>query len=45
MTYPWRQDAIDCYHLALRMIALRLGSRRFETLPELYFVELNGGIP
>lgn len=43
--YDWNRDAIDCYHLALRMIALRLGSRRFETLPEMYWQEQHGVIP
>lgn len=43
--YDWRRDAIDCYHLALRMIALRIGSRRFETLPEMYWQEQHGVIP
>lgn len=41
----WRQDALDSYHLALRMIALRIGSRRFETLPEMYWQEAHGVIP
>ena len=43
--YNRQRDAIDCYHLALRMIALRLGSRRFETLPEMYWQESHGVIP
>jgi hypothetical protein len=43
--YDWRKDAIDCYHLALRMIALRLGSRQFHTLPEMYWQESHGVIP
>jgi len=43
--YNWQRDAIDCYHLALRMIALRIGSRRFETLPEMYWQESHGVIP
>lgn len=33
--YDWQSDAIACYALALRMIALRIGSRRFETIPEM----------
>lgn len=45
MTYDWRQDALDCYHLALRMIALRLGVVRFETIPEMYWQEAHGVIP
>lgn len=45
MTYDWRADALACYTLALRMLALRVGSRHFETLPEMYWVERHGGIP
>ena len=45
MTYDWRTDAFNCYTLALRMIALRLGSVRFKTIPELYYQERHGVIP
>lgn len=45
MTYDWRKDAIDCYWLALRMIALRIGSAQFKTISEMYYIEQNGGIP
>ena len=45
MTYDWRKDAIACYTLALRMIALRIGSIRFQTVPEMYWIEQHGGIP
>lgn len=45
MAYDWRRDGIDSYHLALRMIALRLGVRRFRTLPEMYWQEMHGVIP
>lgn len=45
MTYDWRIDAIACFYFALRMKALRIGSRRFETLPEMYWIEQHGGIP
>jgi len=45
MTYDWRRDAIDCYTLALRMIALRLGVVRFKTIPEMYWQERSGVIP
>lgn len=45
LEYNWRKDAIDCYHLALRMIALRIGSRQFYTLPEMYWQESHGVIP
>lgn len=45
MTHDWRRDAIDCYTLALRMMALRRGSIRFKTIPEMYWIESNGGIP
>lgn len=43
--YDWNADAIACYTLALRMIALRLGTRRFETIPEMYWQERHGVIP
>lgn len=45
MTYNWRADSIACFHLALRLIALRIGSVRFKSLPEMYWIEQNGGIP
>ena len=45
MTYDWRVDALACYHEALRWLALRAGSRRPQTVNEMYWVELNGGIP
>lgn len=45
MTYDWREDSRLCYTLALRMIALRIGSRRFETLYEMYWQEQHGVIP
>lgn len=43
--YDWRKDAINCYTLALRMIALRIGSTRFKTIPEMYWQEQHGVIP
>lgn len=43
--YDWRQDALDCYHLALRMKALAIGARRFETISEMYWCERHGVIP
>lgn len=45
MAYDATRDGRDSYTYALRMIALRIGSRRFETLPELYYVESFGLIP
>lgn len=45
MTYNWRTDSINCFNLALRLIALRRGSIRFQTIPEMYWIEQNGGIP
>lgn len=45
MTYDWRADAIACYHLALRMKALAIGSMRFSTIPEMYWQERHGVIP
>jgi hypothetical protein len=43
--YNWERDAISSYTLAIRMIALRIGSRRFKTLPEMYWQEQHGTIP
>ena len=45
MTYDWRKDGMDSYTLALRMIALRIGSIRFKTIPEMYYQERHGVIP
>lgn len=45
MAYDWRADAIASYASALRFKALAIGSRRFQTIPELYWQELNGAIP
>lgn len=45
MTYCPRTDGIRSWEYALRMMALACGSRRFETLPELYYVEARGLIP
>jgi hypothetical protein len=45
MDYDWRQDAIGSYTLALRMISLRLGVRRFNTIAEMYWQEAHGVIP
>lgn len=44
MTYSWRADAIASFTYALRMKALAIGSRRFETLPEMYWQEAHGQI-
>lgn len=43
--YIWQEDAKACYELALRMIALRLGSRRAATPAEMYWQEAHGVIP
>jgi hypothetical protein len=45
MTYDWRKDSIECFHLALRLIALRRGAARFKTIPEMYWQEQHGVIP
>lgn len=45
MEYNWRADALASFHLALRYMALAVGSRQFTTCAELYFVESRGGIP
>jgi hypothetical protein len=43
--YDWQSDAKACYEYALRMIALRIGSRQFQSLPEMYWQEQHGNIP
>ena len=45
MTYCPHQDFAASYTLALHWLALRIGSRRFATLPEMYWIETTGGIP
>jgi hypothetical protein len=45
MTYCWQTDAKSSYETALYFIALRLGSRRFKTLPDMYWLEGQGLIP
>ena len=43
--YDWQKDAIDCYTLALRLIALRIGSVQFKTISEMYWQEAHGIVP
>lgn len=43
--YCWQTDAKACYELALRMISLRLGTRQFRTVAEMYWQERHGVIP
>jgi len=43
--YDAARDGLDSWALAIRLIALRRGSVRPATPAELYFVEMNGGIP
>lgn len=45
MTYDWRSDALASWHLAIRYMALAVGSASFQTITEMYFVESRGGIP
>lgn len=45
MTYCPRTDSIRSWELALRMMALACGARRFETCWELYWLESRGLIP
>lgn len=45
MKYCPETNAKRCYELALRMIALRIGSRRAETVAEMYWQEQHGVIP
>ena len=44
-SYDFRVDAIACYTLALRLIALRRGSARFKNISEMYWQESHGVIP
>lgn len=43
--YCWRTDAIRSWELAISMMALAAGSRRFASVWEMYWVEAQGGIP
>ena len=45
MAYDWHQDALACFHLAIRLKALAIGSIRFQTIPEMYWQESHGVIP
>ena len=45
MTYDWQCDAIESWKVWCRYMALLSGSRRPETLMELYFCEGRGIIP
>lgn len=43
--FDWRADALASWTLAIRMMALAVGSVSFQTVTEMYFVESRGGIP
>ena len=43
--YSWELDSYRSWQLALRCMALACGSRRFETLAEMYWAEQQGQIP
>lgn len=43
--YSWSDDGYRSWSFAISMKALEIGSRRFETLFEMYWVESLGGIP
>lgn len=45
MTYCARTDGLESFTLALRMKSLAIGSRRFITIPEMYWQERHGVIP
>ncbi len=45
MSYCWETDAKRCYETALYFIALRIGSRRFKAISEMYWLEGQGLIP
>lgn len=42
MTYSFMADFAASYTFALRMIALRIGSVRFSTIEEMYWLEGQG---
>lgn len=43
--YNWQSDAIASYAYALHMKALAIGSKRFTTIPEMYWQEQHGVTP
>jgi len=43
--YCGHADAYASWRYAIHMLSLAVGSRRFETLAELYWIESQGGIP
>ena len=45
MAYDWQQDSRGSWALAIRFMALRIGSRQFHTIPEMYYQESKGLIP
>jgi hypothetical protein len=44
-SYDPALDGLSSFEYALRMISLRLGLRRFETVAEMYWQEQHGCIP
>lgn len=45
MSYDAKADGLACWHLAMRLKALAIGSRRPATVWETYWVEMHGAIP
>jgi hypothetical protein len=45
MTYDWERDSIECWKLAIRLIAIQRGFRRPATPAEMYLAEAKGSIP
>lgn len=45
MTYCGHADAFQSWKYCIHMLALGAGSRRFETLFEMYWLEQHGLIP
>lgn len=43
--YNWRQDAIDCWRLAIHWLAITSGHRRPQRPLEMYWAEAAGVIP
>ena len=45
MTYDWQKDSIECWKLAIRLMALTRGHVRPKTCSEMYVCEAAGVIP
>ena len=43
--YDWAKDSRESYTVALHMLRLKKGLRRFQTINEMYLLEMWGEIP